>query len=210
MHCHLEVIMPPTQDIESALNRILEPFSENNERAQHSFWDWWEIGGRYSGSKAEAAFPKEKLDEFNAWMQAEGVTVSSVRCGKQELMPASQIPKIDAKWREMFGGNGPCTLFKHSNNDGTVLAGDICDLKNAIDVSCYRVIIAGPSYDRKIEASFMIAQSEWNGVNHFDTTWDGKIRSAIGMLGSKDRSDEWKESHIPKDDWLAVTVDYHS
>lgn len=54
MHFHLEVIMPPTTNVEGALEKIMAQFDENNEDASHAFWDWYVIGGRFFWRKANA------------------------------------------------------------------------------------------------------------------------------------------------------------
>lgn len=211
MHYHMEVILPPNTNVDEALKVILEPFSEENEEASHSFWDWWQQGGRYAGSKALCHLPPNKLDEFYAWMTEEKITVSGLIWGKQELDPPSQIPKVDGKWKELFDLDTPCTLFKHCNNGDGSVAGDVCTLKEALPASCHRIIIAGPSYDGSMSAQYMIAQSEWNGVIHVDSKWDGKVGSAIEMFkdSMKNYKEEWQQTHTPQDDWIAVTVDYH-
>lgn len=212
MHYHLEVIMPPTGDIQKSLESILAPFDEGDKEQSSTFWDWWVIGGRWAGAKREASFPQDKLDAFRQWLTDEGVTVSGIQCGKQEISPASQIPKVDTKWREMFGITGPCTLFRHSNTEGDALEGDVCKLGEVANVTASRVIIAGPAYGGGVEACFMVEQEHWNGVTHIKTVWDGTLNSALAMW--KDRSasykNEWIEAHTPTDEWLVVTVDYHS
>lgn len=212
MHYHLEVVMPPTADIDKSLISILAPFSEDNEDASCAFWDWWQIGGRWSGAKQEAAFPQEKLDAFRQWLTDEGVTVSGLQFGKHELSPADQIPKVDAKWREMFGVTGPCTMFRHSNANEKTLAGDVCQLGEVSQITASRVIIAGPAYEGGVEACFMIEREYWNGVTHVTTAWDGTLQSALTMWKDKcaNYGDEWREAHTPKSDWLVVTVDYHT
>lgn len=211
MHYHLEVIMPPTNDVHKDLESILNPFSEHDEEHHQTFWDWWVIGGRWSGAKREATFPKEKLEAFTQWMRDERFTFSGVQCGKQELSPASQIPKVDAKWREMFGVTGSCTIFRHANAKGDTLDGDVCTLGEVGPVTASRVIIAGPAYEGGVEACYMIEQEIWNGVTHIKTVWDGEVKSALSLWTDKlaHYRDEWREAHTPKEDWLVVTVDYH-
>src|SRR6185312_17302888 len=108
-------------------------------------------------------------------------TVAGLQCGKQELSPSSQIPKVDAKWNEMFPSVEflPCPLFQHSNDQygkglsGT-LPGDVCRLDAAPpDLECEGVIFAGPAYNSEtkdhtghLEAKFMLCDSQWNGCNH--------------------------------------------
>lgn len=213
MHYHLEVILPPTHDVEKDLNAILAPFDENAEEPDHPFWDWWVIGGRWAGVKQEARFPEEKLDAFRQWLTDEHITVSGVQFGKQELSPASQIAKVDAKWQQMFGVTTPCTLFRHSNSGRGALDGDICTVKDLPDsLTASHVIIAGPAYKEGIEACYMVQQECWNGVTHVKSDWDGNVCTALDKWrrDMEHYRDEWREAHTPKEDWLVVTVDYHS
>jgi hypothetical protein len=228
MHYHCEIIMPPTDDVPGAVSAIMEKFNENNEEARSSaFWDFWVIGGRWAGEHQRASLDQEKLSEFNEWLIVEKVTVSGFTAGKQSLQPADQIPKVDAKWREMFGGDGPCILFKHSNDQygqGTdgVIEGDICKLADApLGMKCERVIIAIPGWkaDSKpnpwtgpFEARFMLSADVWNGCNHMPVAWDGTISGALADY-QKDlasASAALLAVALPQPDWLVVTVDYHS
>lgn len=223
MHSHLEIIMPPTDDIEAAIKSIMAPFSENDEDASHAFWDFYVIGGRWAGSKLKASLSKEKIDKFYEWLQEEKVTVAGFQAGKQEISPSSQIPKVDAKWNETFPSAEftKCPLFAHSNdqyNSESLIDGDVCSLLDLPDVmECSHVIIAKPSYDDgkwtgPLEAEYMLQESIWNGVTHVDTKWDGKLSTALAMYADriKDYKAEYLEVVTPKADWLVVTVDYHS
>jgi hypothetical protein len=232
MHYHLEVIMPPTDDIEVAIASILAPFDENADDNNHSFWDFYVIGGRYAGEKQQQKLDQEKVKQFYDWCSNEKITVSGLIAGKQELSPSSQIPKVDAKWNEMFpqedGSFAACPLFKHSNDqygkgiNGTI-AGDIGTLKNSLAISCERVIIAGPSFNHdakdsenpytgNLRAVFMLSDDSWNGVNHMPIAWDKTIKSAVDAFNKKADSyaETYKAALSPKDDWIVVTVDYHS
>lgn len=218
MHYHLEIVMPPVENIENAIEAILAPFSEHDGEDgpnQNSFWDWWQIGGRYSGSKIEAACGG-RLQEFRDWLNAEGVTVSGVQFGKPTLYPADQRGKVDAKWAEMFPTAGPtCPLFDYS---GKQMHGDICEVGHMPDgLQAYSCIIAGPSfnngkYDGPLQANELLHKSIWNGCTHQDTTWDGTVESAISLHKQRIESyaDEYKKAATIQTDWLVVTVDYHS
>jgi len=227
MHYHCEVIMPPTEDIEGALQTILAPFDENHQ-AELGFWDWYVIGGRFAGEKLIAKYDRAKVEQFHQWLRNEGVTVSGLQFGKQELSPANQIPKVDAKWNEMFpskdGQPMRCPIFRHSNDqladgmDGTI-PGNVCKLKDLPDMECYRVIIACPSYDTKngtwtgsLKAEFMISEDAWNGVSWMRVDWDKKVSSALARHTDKlsGRNPEYLEAAKPNNNWLVVTIDYHS
>lgn len=223
MHYHCEIIMPPTDDIKGAVEKVLAPFDENYEgdeyESRYSFWDWWVIGGRWSGRKNQATYSPKAIEEFWAWCKEASVTVSSVTCGKQTLQPASQQSKVDAKWNEMFPSDIPipCPLFSHSNDqyenaDVGGLPGDVMLFKNVPCLSCERVIIAAPDWQGKLAASSMFSVEMWNGVNFQKTTWSGELVDAI--VAHRDRLKTWKPEYQmtqnPKGDWLVVTVDYHS
>lgn len=215
MHYHCEIIMPPTNDVEAAIKSILAPFDENaegDESSGHAFWDWYVIGGRWSGAKIEARCGADRIEAFSKELTERGVTVSGLQWGKQELSPASQQDAVDALWRERFPNSGlmKCPLFKHA---GDQLPDDVCRLADVpLDMPCSRLIIAGPAYKDGIEASFMIQDSTWNGVTHVESNWSGKFGDALAMCAAKFEhyTEEWRAKHLPQPDWIVVTVDYHS
>lgn len=213
MHYYLEVIMPPTDDVKSALETIMSPFSEHDAENRYAFWDWFVIGGRYSGRKLEATLGAEKLQQFYDWLNEEKVTVSAVVAGKQTLAPASQVSKVDAKWNEFFPqSNGEfvaCPLFDHSG----AMPLDICTVREIPPkLQAYRVIVARPgAADMELRVQHMCSTSCWNGVNWEDTAWDGRVQSALDDYHEYlDRcNQEYADRVRPQDDWLCVTVDYH-
>jgi len=230
MHYHLEIVLPEnTTDIEAAIKSVMAPFDENqDEDSEHStknsFWDFYVIGGRWAGSKLMDKYDPALLAQFRQWMQDEHITVSGLQCGKQELSPASQIPKVDAKWNEMFPSDTfqKCPMFNHSNDQygkegkGTI-SGDICKLSDAQNTSCERIIFAGPSYgsgnwDGELEAKFMLSDDFWNGVNYIKSTWNGKVSTAYEMFKKnvEGYKEEYKNKIYPTDNSILVTVDYHS
>lgn len=235
MHYHCEIVLPPnTDNIAEAVESVMRPFDESPDEepedfdSSDAFWDFYVIGGRWAGTKLIASYDPEKIKEFRQWLADEGVTVSGVQCGKQELRPAEQIPKVDAKWNEMFppkdGIAAPCPMFQHSNDQygkrgRGMIKGDICSLADAMKVTCERVIFAGPSYDFEAKdwagppgATFMLCDSTWNGVNHMQIKWDGRIGSAFEQFKDKLKhcKDTYRQAVEPQDDWITVTVDYHS
>lgn len=228
MHFHTEVIMPPTDDIESSIASIMQPFDENAEESEdhssrYAFWDFYVIGGRWAGTKKMASYDKEKIEAFNQWLRDEKMTVSGLQWGKQSLSPESQIPVVDQKWGEMFDTGEPCPIFNHSNDqlgvrDESRLDGDICLLKDLPDdIECCRVIIAGPSYSDGSrtgppEAVYMTSEDSWNGVSHVKSDWDGNVSTVLSEWADKlgSYADGYREVVTPQADWLVVTVDYHT
>jgi hypothetical protein len=224
MHHHLEVIMPPTENIEEALNQILEPFNEQGKDEdgnpnQHAFWDWYVIGGRWAGMKLETTLDPKKKDEFFAELEKRKVTVSGIQAGKHKLQPESQIPMVDALWCEFFPDSPLkiCPFFDHFNNQYKNSDGfpDIMRLKDVPpSLIASHVIIAGPHWkdNGNLEAKHMVQDSIWNGVTHVQAKWDGSVHAAIEEHKKRleNAKPEYAAKHIPQDDWLVVTVDYHS
>ena len=221
MHHHLEIIMPPTAEVEKAVTTIMRPHSENLEREwneeeynPNGWWDFWVIGGRWSGHKLKATLDKGQIDKFYEAMQEKKVTVSGITCGKQELQPASQIPMVDALWREYFPDGGDvCLLFSHSNDQydsNSNLSGDITTVKDCPkDMTVQRILF---SHVEPLGTAYMLTEDVWNGFNHMKTDWDGTISQALErQKESIERyADDYKAKYAVTDDWLAVTVDYHS
>jgi hypothetical protein len=226
MHYHCEIIMPPAADISEQIEQILSKFNENTEDPSgNEFWDWYVIGGRWSGKKELCGYSQEKLDLFHNVLKEKKVTVSGIQCGKQQLEPKSQIPMVDKIWSEHFptenGEIVPCPLFTHSNDQydsNDLLSCDICRVDEIPeDLICNRVIIAAPGRgcsesDSKIEAVYMICEDQWNGVNHMNIDWDHKVKSALEtfLSGLTNYRNRYKEKVTPRPDWICVTVDYHN
>lgn len=215
-HYHLEIIMPPTDDVEAAVKRILAPFDENerdNEEARgHPFWDYWLIGGRWSGSKMLSIIGENREAKFRKALHEAHITVSGLQFGKPTLQPASQIETVNRMWNAMFP-DAPikvCPLFDNYKGDD----GDVMPLSGVPrDMKCSHLIVAGPDYKEEgPEAVFMIRDDMWNGVNYVSSTWDGTIGGGL-LMASKQLANfnpEYAAKRTPADDWLAVTVDYHS
>lgn len=223
MHYKIEVIIPPTDDIEAAVAQTLAAFDENGKdedgiENRHGFWDWYVIGGRWAGDKQKARLCQESLQSFYDWMTEQKVTVSSFQAGKHELKPAEQIPLVDAAWKRFFPEweGEHCPLFSHSNNQySDSLSGDVCKVSELTgNETASKVVIAKRHWrdGGKVEAAAAYQDSVWNGVNHEDTAFDGNVKSCLeGYInGLEGRCEEWREENTPTADWLVVTVDIHS
>lgn len=223
MHYCLEIIMPPVSDVEEAVRQILNPFKEGEEDedgnlTKYSFWDWYVIGGRWSGEKLIQTLDEKQLEKFYFTLVEKGITVSSFTSGKQEIAPASQTPIIDSLWREYFPEGGDvCPLFRHYNDPykDNVNYPDVMKFSEVSkDLVASRVIIAGLHWNDKyvLEAKTMVEDSVYNGVNWVDTTWDGTLNKAIKIHNKRYETTlpEYKAEYVIGDDWLVVTVDYHA
>lgn len=226
MHSHCEIIMPKTKNIGAAIDSILEPFSENKNYSDNSFWDFYVIGGRFAGQKEMCNYDSNKLDDFYKALNEKKITVTGLQCGKQTINPPEQIPEVDKLWNEFFptenGEIVACPIFSHSNDQydsDDLISCDICRVEEIPPkLFAARVIIAAPTImepkykENKIEAVFMTCQNIWNGVNFEDTGWDGNVLTALETHKKKitHYKEEYKQKITPQPDWLCVTVDYHS
>jgi len=216
MHYHLEIIMPPAYNIEAAVSNIMAPFDENGEGKNYSrkyaFWDFWNIGGRYSGTKMMQIIGNERIQQFRELLNERHITVNKLKFGKPTLNPPDQTDMVNALWSDTFPNSSvkTCPLF----DNYTDISMDIMTLKDVPRyLTCERVIVAGPDYNEKhVVATTMISEDTYNGVSWQRTTWDRTIGSAIEMAENdlKYAKKEYAEKRIPADDWLVVTVDYHS
>ena len=225
MHYHLEVVMPPKpedQDLEAYITKVLEqtlaPYDDSNGEAKHSFWDWWVVGGRWSGEKLIQSLDQDQLQKFNDKLNKHKITVSALIAGKESLKPDSQIEEVDKLWQDFFPGKGDvCPLFSHYEErfmDGSGSPVDVCEIKDMPDrLTASRVITTQwDKYGKKWQAFFMKETEVWNGVNFERTEWDSLVKSALRACEDRSRnySEEWLKGHRLMPDWLAVTVDYHN
>jgi len=202
--------MPPTDDIEKAVEQILHKFDQNlsgeEDGGYPKFWDYWLIGGRWGGNKLLASLDDEKIKEFMELLTKEGITVSSVS-------PASQADRVNELWNQAFP-NSPvkeCPLFDN-------YAGDFGDVMKwadlPVDFKCGTVIIAEHHWDdeTRLDAGYMLMDQIWNGVTHQKTAWDGSVHTAMKQYLERldHMSEEHKAKNKPTPDWVCVTVDYHS
>ena len=215
MHYHLEIIMPPCKNIEKAVGKILKPYNENREDSYNAFWDWWVIGGRYSGSHVESNLDPEILSRFWDRVVEEKITVSGLVCGKQKISPPEQIQFVDKLWWEYFPHleGEPCLLFDHAGDN----IQEIIKFKDiGKHLTAFRVIFANKWHDegKRWDVTDMYTTECWNGATHQSTDWSGNVLEIIerqkNRLSNGFYSEEFVKSVMPKDDWLCVTVDYHS
>lgn len=226
MHFHCEVILPVVEQstIKATIDNVLEPFREDStdeDRVSVPFFDWAVVGGRYASEKLLQRLGENKVSAFRQWCRDESITISGIQFGKPSLDPSEQRARVDAKWNEMFpaedGRLVACPLFEHSNPDNAATRDDICALGQAKHVSCYRVIILGPKYvacveDMSLDVRFMLAEEVWNGRNYMPVKWDGTISDALRQYDHdiSQRPPEIQRLLRPTDEWLTVTVDYHT
>lgn len=207
MHYICEIIMPPTDNVEAAVTKAMEDFREGGEDSYKPFWDFWVIGGRFSGHKLEAKYPEDQLSAFYDKLREAQVQVKGVICGKQELAPEF-IEFVDKTWAETVPGFGKvCPLFNRYNDQyqNSTRYPDISLLEETpLNSTACRVIIV----DHNFKPVFMLEDEFYNGVNFVKTAWDGTVGGAIDMF--RQHYSFKNHEDLITDDSLVVTVDYHS
>jgi hypothetical protein len=220
----------PKSALEAVIESVMRPRWRHNEgreddeegeleRTPHAFWDWYVIGGRWAGSKLQAVLDPDKLRAFHEQLVAKGVTVAGFQAGKQELSPASQIPMVDALWRETFPESRieRCPLFAHAADQNAkgldgILPMDICRLAELPkDFTASHVIFAQPGWNSETEDRSGPPKAAWMIAEWMKTDWDQKVSSAVEMYiqSLAHLREEWRARVTPTDEWLAVTVDCH-
>ena len=226
MHYHIEVIIPPTDELETAVEHVLLPLSEHyledetEGRNPHGIWDFYVIGGRFHAEKMTQRLGRARLLAFEEELQERKFTVSSLRFGKPELSPASQIPEVDALWKERFPEwtGDHCPLFKHCGDQYENAAREnVCRLGDIdFDLKASAVVFGrkpSESESKLAVPQFLVQQEIWNGLNFERTAWDGTVAGAVSLLYAKNKrykNGAYRAPRTPDGDWLAVTVDIHS
>lgn len=234
MHAIAEVVVPPKfkPDLNLWVGRVMDYFLKGEgEGAKADWWDFWKIGGRFSGHKTLSRIPADRLAAFNKELARRKVTVSGMIFGREELQPASQIPEVDGLWREWFPGHGErCPLFQHAyqahlqgpHRHVEYFDHDVCTVAEVPDdLKCVRLLVFGhsPDYPAEVRGVRHLVTEFWNGVEHQDTKFDGKVKPALdAMIRGVGRPPRDREDYKTKElrafgfdkDWLVVTVDYHN
>ena len=92
------------------------------------------------------------------------------------------------------------TPSKGQWGEDTITVGEVPDCLTAHHVIVALDTVLG------FGAQFMLRRQEWNGVTWQKSEWDGRIHSALEAYRN-----HFSSSDLPVgDDWLVVTVEYHS
>lgn len=202
-HAIAEIVMPPTNNIEAAVKQAMACNCEDRP----DWWDFYVIGGRFSGNKMLARIATEKIFSFYAELAKRKITVSAVQFGKQTICPEHHIPTVDKLWQEMVPGFGDkCILFSHAHDQyggSGIFAGDICHVSEIpANLECDRLIVArNRQYGAGLFVEEMLVKSLWNGISWQSTKFSGNVKEGITLVG---------EQCAVADDWVVVTVDFHN
>lgn len=104
MHYHAEVWVPKVEWAVDLVGRLMELYSENNEDSRHSFWDWYVIGGRWSGEHTQWVLKKRYPEQYEKfWKEFEKNELGWVSKTKSEASQKARavelFKKTFPKWK---------------------------------------------------------------------------------------------------------------
>lgn len=236
-HYHLEMILPPVADVEKSVAQILKPFDESEEDedgySKYAFWDWYVIGGRWSADHVLSAISEKRMEAFQA--DVPKYTVSGVMtAGGYYEKPAGPdnppdiVDRLVKVWKQHFPEFADLCPFwgltDQYNKQGHVA--DICRVDQLSDAqSCARLMIV-TTFEGELRLEKMLQTDFWNGVSWCESGWDGSVLQVIKahnedirqrrdrIKDAPERALDWWQKYgqhmIVRDDYLAVTIDYHT
>jgi len=96
MHSSVLIIAEPQENYPLYVQKVMEPYSE--EESKNGWWDWYVIGGRWSGELTEIKLDQDKLKKIREEFEKQGLNWISM-----EKTNEIQKEKSHKLWREFFG-----------------------------------------------------------------------------------------------------------
>ena len=194
MHYHAEVWIKDIKNVEKQIDDIMSQYSENNEDAENAFCDWWQIGGRWTGTH-DGYNPVDDPQNWKACQVCAGTGFRNDDVGKQarEKDPSytcngcGMFDTASGQWKH--GELGAGITLKWPTEFATHPRDIIAVPKMEDDLGCYTLIVD----DLIISQVFHV--EEWNGNDFVATDFDGRVKSKLNKLGITNG--------------FLVTVDYH-
>lgn len=191
MHAHAEVWIPTADDYVRQVTQILAPHEVREDVDEGGFWDWWQIGGRYTGEGSEY---RPEMDERNYkkchWCNGTGMRSDAIGIAARSRDPtytcnACGDVNADVGWTHGLMGPGkelkwPTEWIDVPENVRHVSA-------ISPDLTCYTLILPNEVLRTQL---WDRDQKDWR-----DTEFDGYVKRAL-------------DSRNITDGFLVV-VDYH-
>jgi hypothetical protein len=158
MHYHAEVYVKSKDNIESQIVALMAPYQEADTNGDYrGFWDWYQIGGRWTGNKDKGYKPEEDPKNMEpCWLcGATGVRNDAIVRGKCNAC------------------NGTGTAIKWPTQ-WAKFPGDICTIEELPeDFECYTLLANGQVFHKEI----------WTGHRYTKTEFDGKPKKRLQEMG---------------------------
>lgn len=169
MHYHAEVWVRDRDratveaDVERAMSPHQEAYDETTEE-HHGFWDWYVIGGRWTGVKSKTN-PTKDPRNYETCFLCQGGGQRNDTLGRRERQ---SDPSYSCN-----GCGGTGQMLKHESK-WVKLATDIMPITDIpIDFECHTLLIP----DCK-----PFFKEEWDGQSFKQTDFDGKVKSMLDKL----------------------------
>ena len=188
MHYHAEVVLRPGQELAAIMAPHEEVYDENTDTLS-GIWDWYQIGGRWTGVKSSQYDPEKDPANIERCGICGGTGYRNDAIGQDARRQETSYTCNgcgaikDGKWTHGEHGKGYSLKWPTS---WKTYAGDICAAAHVPqDLTCFTLIVDDQVY----------MQQRWNGETFEETEFDGNVAKKLRQLGI--------------DDALVVTVDYH-
>jgi len=185
VHYHCEVYFKERpKDVLKAVSRVMEPYRERIDEETDEcsgFWDWWVIGGRWSGIHTETKLDPVRLNEFYRVCNEKGLFLYGSK-NPEDVQKARRAEEF-LKFFPNFEGPVP-TCRDVYKEDG--YADDTAPVEEVTErLRCYTLILPGEVLHREV----------WDGKAFRETDFDGYVKKALEARGMTTG--------------YLVTVDYH-
>jgi hypothetical protein len=176
MHYHAEIWTPKNSTIESSeleswIERVMAPHKERYIEESDSligFWDWWQIGGRWTGKK-DGYKPEEDENNKETCSVCYGTGKRNDTLGQKERL------RNHAYTCNGCQGAGRRTKWPTS---WAKYQGDIAHVSAISDkLSCFTMLIP----DVKV-----LHREEWNGEDWVTTDFSGNVKAALRKFNITD------------------------
>ncbi len=202
MHYHAEIVLTTQEERDEyvkAVGEIMEPFNE--EGSIQGFWDWYQIGGRWTGAHDPAYSPDNDARNSQRCDLCNGTGFRNDSVGKAGRAAdksytcngCGEYDRENGKWKH--GPLGPGVRVKWPTQwalfDGDVMS--IAEAREKCPDLSSATLIVPP--DKVCPTHYAYQQESWNGKAFVKTEFGGNVFEMLDKLGIKEG-------------WL-VTVDYH-
>jgi hypothetical protein len=163
MHNHAEIYLKVVPiNLEEAIDKIMAPFNEEDGDNEQGFWDWYQIGGRYTGSHIEGYDPDSDPSKQETCWVCQGTGIRDDALGVMR--------RLEDHTYKCNGCQGTGKMTKWPTEWG-YLPQDIIQVKDVTDnLTCYTFIFPGDAVFQK---------KKWDGNTFVETDFNGKVKSLL-------------------------------
>ena len=217
---HLEVVIPPTDDVETAVADAMATFHVTNDRCTDRFWESYVIGGRWSSVKLESMLEASRFQSFMDDLDRYPVEADVSPGELPKIVRPRDRRKVDRVWRKWFPtlSVDVCPYFQHfqARYSGRAVWPNVVkvgELGPVLRASRTLIVVPTSIGDLNATGPVVFALFIAGVTGGRDAPWDGDVNRAIREHGEMCRASDGAGKFdlvAPVDDWLVVTVDYSS